>query len=542
MGCCKKNNAVVTYYGIAGVKLADLKDAYFNSYPTGQYCGVEDINFSVDQVNPLYRYFQHAINNSISILGAPFSTTVYLRTPVAISAVTNKQGVTFMVGGSYNYTYNPNPERVGIYGTEVTCQSNPCINDVGVGAYYFDLRVNEASASGYPIKSYKESAAGISSNIYAFGCEPTSPGSTYLINWTGVVKSDGTRIKNGDNIEVVVYPDPQNNRSYPVFIELLNTRDKYSIPFNQGLGNNADQINYPYGLCGNYIQFLEGSWQETVVDSFTWPEVLTDTDYTLANNTLVGFKQCFLDSDVVVTIPESTVLPKKVKVTVTLNPCENPGIYGNDEPPFYKTSIYNAAKSYVESLSKTLEIDLVPSAQNGYGSNSSIFGTYSFKYENKDYKMNTYLVVEAYANSSVDNGTFPEIKLGYLDSSCLKSPLSKRGNNYFYFVYINNMSIFPSPSCFANGMFTLTGPACGYPRYNYGFKHVQQGECSFFMNNNFGNPSIVDPILYWECLTDGLMVVPIITKEQWPNGQIVEVVHNVSVFYKISVTTEEIFE
>ena len=542
MGCCKKNNAIYTYYNIAGVKLADLKDSIFQSYPTGEYCGVPYINFSVDQLNPLYRYFQHAQPNEIKILGAPFSTSVYLSTPTPISQITNKQGLEFMVGGSYNYTYNPNPEKVGIYGTEVTCQSQPCINDVGVGAYYFDLKINGGSASGYPIKSYKESAAGTSSNIYAFGgCTPTSPASTYLINWSGVITSDGKRIEDGDHIEVSVFPDPTNNRTYPVFIELLDTRDNYTIPFNQGAGN-ADQIQYPYGLCGNYIQFLPGSWSKTIVDSFTWPEIFTDTDYSLVNNTLVGYKDCFLDTDVVVTIPESNPLPDKIKLNISLEACGNPSLTG-DNNTFYKQSVYDVAKSHIDSLSKSIEVNLVKSNQNGFATYSDILGTYTYITSEGSKNVRSFVTVEVYANNSVDNNTFPEIKLGYLDESCLKAPIEKRGNNYFYLVYISTEDYLGGTltfSCFYQGRPVFTKPSCFYPRPNYGFKHYNTGECSFF-TTDFGNLALVSPIPWLKCNTDGLSVLPVVTKETRPNGQVIEVINEVSVFYRINITSEEIF-
>ena len=118
-----------------------------------------------------------------------------------------------MVGGSYNYTSNLTSPSQSPYSTMATCKSNPCIDDVGIGGYYFDLKINGSSASGYPKYSYKKSPAGESSFIGAGVCMKTSPSQSFLINWSGVVTSDSGRIKKGDEIEVSVYPDTANTRS-----------------------------------------------------------------------------------------------------------------------------------------------------------------------------------------------------------------------------------------------------------------------------------------------------------------------------------------
>jgi hypothetical protein len=554
MGCCK-GNTVYTYYTVAGVKLSGLLDFTNVAYPSGNYCGVTDINYSVDEVEPIYRYFQHATPNTLAILGAPFSNSVNITPPSPISQILNKQGLQFMVGGSYNYTYSSTPEKVGQFGLEITCKSNPCIDDVGVGGYYFDLKVNGSSASGYPIQSYTKSSAGSSSNLYALeGCKPTSPSSSYLINWSGIVKSDSGRIKKGDDIEVSIYPDPSSIRSYPVFIETLGTKDGYNIPFDDGTAVN--QTNYPYGLCGNYIQFLPGSWQKTVVDSFTWPNIFdSPVDYNLVDTTLVGYKDCFLESDVVVKIPEASKLPDKVKLTISLVPCPNPTLTnpfsGPNPPPYYKQSIYDVASKYVSSLSKSIEVELFQSLQNGTGSKAMVFGTYKYKQGNTDRQFNTYLTVQAFANTSVDNGTFTEEDFilktpvnqtphfGYLDSTCLKSSIENRGNNYFYLVYISSTQPLLNISCVnSQGMPAFIYPECFYPRNDFGFRFFGMGNCAASASHG----SVITNRIPWlNCLTDGLMRVPVITKEKNALGQIVEVLNLVSVFYKIELSSEEIF-
>ena len=550
MGCCK-SNTVYTYYTVAGVKLSGLLDFTNVAYPSGNYCGVTDINYSVDEVEPIYRYFQHATPNTLAILGAPFTTSVYITPPSPISQILNKQGLQFMVGGSYNYTYSSTPEKIGQFGLEITCKSNPCIDDVGVGGYYFDLKVNGSSASGYPIQSYIKSSAGSSSNLYALeGCKPTSPSSSYLINWSGVVKSDSGRIKKGDDIEVSIYPDPSSVRSYPVFIETLGTKDGYSIPFEDG--TNVNQTNYPYGLCGNYIQFLPGSWQKTVVDSFTWPNIFdSPVDYNLVDTTLIGYKDCFLESDVVVKIPEASKIADRVKVTVSLVPCPNPilrGLFGNPNLiPYYKQSIYDIASKYVSSLSKSIEVELFQSPPNAQGDKSLVFGTYKYKQGNTDRQFNTYLTIQAFANTSVDNGTFtaedfaltPNPHFGYLDSTCLKSSIENRGNNYFYLVYISSTQPLLNISCVnSQGMPAMIYPECFYPRNDFGFRFAGIGNCA--ASASYGS-AISNRIPWLNCLTDGLMRVPVVTREQNLLGQIVEVVTLVSVFYKIEISSEEIF-
>jgi hypothetical protein len=554
MGCCK-GNTVYTYYTVAGVKLSGLLDSFSEPYPSGNYCGVTDINYSVDEVEPIYRYFQHATPNTLAILGAPFSNSAYITPPSPISQLSNKQGVQFMVGGSYNYTYSSIPEKIGNFGLEITCQSNPCIDEVGVGGYYFDLKVNGISASGYPIQSYKTSAAGSSSSLYALeGCKPTSPATSYLINWSGIVKSDSGRIKKGDDIEVSIYPDPSNIRSYPVFIETLGTKDGYNIPFDDGTAVN--QTNYPYGLCGNYIQFLPGSWQKTVVDSFTWPNIFdSPVDYNLVDTTLVGYKDCFLESDVVVKIPEASKLPDKVKLTISLVPCPNPILRnpfsGPNPPPYYKQSIYDVASKYVSSLSKSIEVELFQPLQNGTGSKAMVFGTYKYKQGNTDRQFNTYLTVQAFANTSVDNGTFTEEDFilktpvnqtphfGYLDSTCLKSSIENRGNNYFYLVYISSTQPLLNLSCLnSQGIPAFIYPECFYPRNDFGFRFFGMGNCAASASHG---SVITNRITWLNCLTDGLMRVPVITKEKNGLGQIVEVLNLVSVFYKIELSSEEIF-